>query len=264
MQSKRFESMTELEHHIEALEVELLKHKKNDYAIIPQLFFRGQSNSTWKLTSTLERQTSQVFSVRDFNNKLCATVPAASSFTSQKWEIKHNPDLSEDINTSSLPNYEYMVHARHNGFPTPIIDWTKSLYIALFFAYHGAEVDKDVAVFAYKETLNGWKTSFIGSPTISSTGPYIKTHRRHFMQQAQYTFACKKDENQQWVYCSHSEVFDQKSSEQDLLFKFILPGNIRKSVLSKLDSMNINSYTLYGSEDSLFDMLAFRELLKDL
>jgi hypothetical protein len=84
------------------------------------------------------------------------------------------------------------------------------------------------------------------------------------MQQAQYTFACKEDENQRLVYCSHSEVFDQNSSEQDLLFKFTLPGSLRKSVLSKLDSMNINSYTLYGSEDSLFEMLAFRELLKDI
>ncbi len=70
--------------------------------------------------------------------------------------------------------------------------------------------------------------------------------------------------NEQWVYCNHEKYFTASSGEdQDYLSKYTLPGSIRNKVLRKLQSMNINAFTLFGSEEGLMDMLAFKELLKN-
>jgi hypothetical protein len=65
------------------------------------------------------------------------------------------------------------------------------------------------------------------------------------------------------LYCRHELAFQHKGSEeQDVLYKFTLPCALRYSVLSKLEEMNINAFTLYASEDSLMSTLAFKEIMQ--
>jgi len=155
-----------------------------------------------------------------------------------------------------------MAYVRHHGFPSPLLDWSQSLYIALFFAFHKASVKKRVAIYVYVELLGEGKCGRVGAPKICGLGPYISTHKRHFMQQGQYTISIEKSDDD-WVYCSHEKYFSTASAEdQDYLMKLTLPGDIKNQVLNKLQSMNINAFTLFGSEDSLMDMLAFKEILK--
>jgi len=66
-------------------------------------------------------------------------------------------------------------------------------------------------------------------------------------------------------YAKHEDVFYLNNTKQDLLWKYNLPASERIKVLQKLDMMNINSYSLFGTEDSLMDMVAKREfLLKEM
>ena len=44
------------------------------------------------------------------------------------------------------------------------------------------------------------------------------------------------------------------------LWKFTIPSSERTKVLQLLDSMNLNAYSLFGSEESLMDTVAFRAL----
>lgn len=262
MKEIRVKSIVELEKQVKEIMYDMKSSKNHDFVFINDLIFRGQSNSDWALETTLERFSNEKFSVESYNNKLCDIFPAASSFLNENWKIENKPVIKNDQSLSSLPNYDFMVHARHHGFPTPILDWTRSIYIALYFAFCDSKPSNDIAVFAYRESLNGGKSGFVGSPSISLTGPYIRTHKRHHIQQAQYTFACKWDENERWEFCPHEEVFRENNSNQDLLYKFIIRGSLKKEVLEKLDSMNVNAFTLFGSEDSLFQMLAYREINK--
>ena len=95
--------------------------------------------------------------------------------------------------------------------------------------------------------------------TIVGCGPTIKTHKRHFLQQAQYTY-CKKPVGDEYVYCNHEEAFNRDDPEQDILKKFIIPKTERSKVLKKLNMMNINAYSLFGSEESLLETLAYQEI----
>ena len=68
-----------------------------------------------------------------------------------------------------FPGGGYLAYLRHHGFPSPLLDWTKSPYIAAYFAMVNApqkEVKK-VSVFAYLESPTGGKT-------VEPTGPVIQ------------------------------------------------------------------------------------------
>lgn len=188
-----------------------------------------------------------------------ATACAVESLTGRPWKFEVEPSLPKDF-FNAPPNYEFMAHVRHHGFPTPLLDWTQSLYVALFFAFSEAKEDKNVAIHVYIETLSFGKSGWLGRPAISLLGPIISTHKRHFLQQGQYTVACEKT-GDNWFYCDHLSALQEGGGErQDVVFKFTLPGSLKNNVLRKLQEMNINAFTLLGDENSLMSTLAFKEI----
>jgi len=60
--------------------------------------------------------------------------------------------------------------------------------------------------------------------------------------------------------CAHQGVFNIKSSDQDLLWKIEIPASERVNVLRFLDKFNLNAFSLFDSEESLIETLAFREI----
>lgn len=254
-------SWEELEEHVSEVNRSLAQKRMDRRAsIVSRPLFRGQCDSTWGLETTIERYSNDPISLEVYNDYLWSIRSAIESYTEKKWEFKRSCDVSFDIQFfDTPPNYEFMAYARHHGFPSPLLDWSQSLYIALFFAYKNAEPDTQVSLYQYVEDLGLGKSGAVGSAQINELGPYVSTHKRHFMQQGQYTVSIKKKVDT-WYYTSHEDYFSNNTDdEQDMLIKYILPGAIRADVLNKLQGMNVNSFTLYGSEEGLFDMLAFKE-----
>jgi FRG domain len=152
----------------------------------------------------------------------------------------------------------YLAHLRHGGFPSPLLDWTRSPYVAAYFAFSRVRHDHDVAVYAYRERPNNMKIGGSDSPQIISFGPVIKTHKRHFRQQSRYT-VCTRFEQGQWSFVPHDSVFDVRDHlQQDLLWKITLPASERRKALEFFDKTNLNEFTLFDSEEGLLEMLAAR------
>jgi hypothetical protein len=63
-----------------------------------------------------------------------------------------------------------------------------------------------------------------------------------------------------YVYCSHEEAFKKNDDEQDVLTKFIIPRTERPKVLEKLHMMNITAHSLFGSDESLLETLAYQKI----
>lgn len=223
--------------------------------------YRGQSNSEWSLETSLERflkdeeldHDQENYSAERYYLYLSAIVPAINSLTTHHFpQFDHN-EISI-LSALRLPQYELLYFARHHGFPSPLLDWTVSYYIAAFFAFRHAKPKQNVAIFAYQH-LNGGSSRT--TPMINQLGPYVETHHRHYRQQGMYTFCCIYD-NQKALFKSH-ELAIEGNSKNCHVRKFILKGEEKEEVLRKLFMMNINEYTLFGDDESLIRMLAFKE-----
>ncbi len=176
MIEKTVGSLEELEGEVSGLRKLIDDHKKHEYQPLSKVLFRGQRSSDWGLETTLERYSDKMFSVSLYDSVLNAIYPATASLTGEKWSVEDRAWDDSNKFFTTPPNYEFMVYARHHGFPSPLLDWTQSLYVALFFAYQNALPDIDVAVFAFIGTLSGGKGFWVGAPRISELGPYITSH----------------------------------------------------------------------------------------
>lgn len=102
----------------------------------PAFVYRGQANYTWPLTTTLDR--------------LQKRYPKRKNLCGNNPESFDRPPLTEDehltafktairgrrgANAPKLSDDEYWALGQHHGLATPLLDWTRAPFAALFFAF---------------------------------------------------------------------------------------------------------------------------------
>ncbi|PPU87300.1 FRG domain-containing protein [Xanthomonas euvesicatoria pv. citrumelonis] len=227
--------------------------------------FRGQSRAGWKLETTLERFGKQDLPLDEYVRYLSKVKPGIEAYTDRSFKFDGR---NQKVPGNTFPlsqisflegQYEFMVYLRHHGFPTPLLDWSRSLYVALFFACSGQDHPDDSAIYMYVENLGFGKGGMVGSPEIATLGQYVTAHKRHFIQQSEYS-ACIARLDGDWCFSQHESALGGAADRQDRLEKFVIPARLRRGILRQLDAMNINPFSLFGTEESLMQMLAFREI----
>jgi len=240
--------------------------------------FRGLADSTWRLSTTLERAGFSGKNVGDYCSVIMRVKPQVESFTGLKWEIGDLPSKIHEVlgdydswTLRRFPDpvfYSYMIHLRHHGFPSPLLDWTRSPFVAAYFAFRSREIPAKgrVSICMFADAPKGYKTTSNIEPHIRRIGPYVTTHRRHFLQQSDYTM-CVMFPGKfpgQLQFMEHEEVLGFKDPHQDLLWRFNIPWTERPKVLRLLDEYNLNAFSLFDSEESLMETLSIRELESSL
>jgi hypothetical protein len=99
--------------------------------------FRGQENACWGLRSTIERLK------EDYSNsfRMDAEEYVRKAFRRRAHHyLERLPEECQEL--------EWLALMRHHGAPTRLLDWTKSPYVAVFFALAEARENQTSAVWA--------------------------------------------------------------------------------------------------------------------
>lgn len=244
------------------------------------LLYRGQRCGEWGLETTLERYTDKEYTIMDYiqlirSAKLAYESHFGKSYGTKEIDIGRIKYELGDVH----PCYQLLSYFRHLGFPSPLLDWTRSFYVAAYFAFYDADPKdgKSVAVYTYIERFEGIK-NLLPSPRgfIDRIGRNIATHKRHYLQQAEYTYAVSVDESveenamdiheidcNKLTYINHYEIIKDSMSEsvkQDICVKHLVPITEKDEVINRLYSMNINEYSLFHTEESLMKTVAYERI----
>lgn len=200
--------------------------------------YRGQGNSEWKLEPTIDRL------IKD-----PTSAERAALLQKFKYETRGrrgaNPALLENEN-------DWWALGQHHGLMTPLLDWTESPFVALYFAAESAtkEKSKELSVYALSQNIVNMHNKRIKEnndvalinnrkPTVKIVRPLSDENSRLVNQRGLFTRAPNNIDMEAWIQKN------SKSTDRMELIKITIPASEIENCLRYLNRMNINHSTLF-------------------
>jgi FRG domain len=210
--------------------------------------FRGQENSSWRLRTSFHR--TQRANLERF---LVEDIPQLRKHLSTR--ISHAFDLGKPDEHGAFVSL-----VQHHGYPTPLLDWTRSAFIGAFFAYRkirnpaalNAESEKKVRIFVFdaQQWLQLPQVSKLApaQPHVSLLDALAIENTRMIPQQALSTITNVDDIESyiQYVESIHSTRY---------LRVIDLPVRERKTVMNALRQMGITAGSMFPGLDGTCEAL---------
>ncbi|WP_242490137.1 FRG domain-containing protein [Noviherbaspirillum cavernae] len=224
--------------------------------------FRGQQDANWALLSSLSRYL-QAF-IPDQSGWRTREERAIRIFRRKAHNYLSKPvALDDDLRCLSL--------MQHHGAPTRLLDFTKSPFVAAFFALESAV--SDAAVFALNTPVL-WNAPPVNNPLLTrdTIDPRKKGNfDRYFLQNdSQIIWIGEPTEMDMRLVAqsgtvvlpgvldkSLDEILKEYHAEETLIRKIILPRHVRDEAMKALYRMNITNATLFPDLDGLAKSIKF-------
>jgi hypothetical protein len=239
----------------------------------PKWAFRGQGDAECLLRASIERVASHL--------------GIAEDYVEQEFKRRAHHYLSD------LPHdeddLEWLALMQHHGAPTRLLDWTKSAYVAAFFAAQSAGSEKPFVIWAIdQESVNAEALAMLGlnisaaNQDLSSRENFNRIYRdpqpenlylavpvQPFRMNERLTiqqglFFCGNHPLMGFRRCLKSLLDHAKERHgRKWVHKLVVKPEARLDVLEMLDKMNINRATLFPGLDGFAQSLRIKtELLE--
>ena len=226
--------------------VEFLDLTRANFVSAPAYVYRGQANYDWPLRTSIDRLE------REF--------PKRTNLAGKKPEYFNRPPLShmQQLNAfkravrgrrgstpASLQDDEYWALGQHYGLATPLLDWTRSPFAALFFAFEEESIVLDNSVVEPKyRGVFVLSTSTIeikaGDNKVSLVSSDSDENYRLIGQAGLFVKMPRQTDLEPYV----KENFAGEEHNATLI-KVKIPNIGRSECLIMLNKMNINDMTAY-------------------
>lgn len=203
---------------------------------------RGQSNSTWPLVTSFHRRPNG-FTLPQYFQIVAKLADDVGTIENRLIDVRDN-----EVNGS------FLAYLQHHGFPTPLLDWTLSPYIAAYFAF--ADVNDlnpasdyiSVYVFDYTEWIGDWKQTYdysVTDPHVTVLSPKAMGNKRQIIQQAPfYTFTNVTN------ISDHINMLG-KQKNKIYLEKYDISVKERPNAMIELETMGITYFSLFANTEAL-------------
>lgn len=206
--------------------VEFFHDKKREHGVI----WRGQRDATWQLEPSILRLAKQKNGVR----KDSAEHRGLKSFRNA------DPFLPSLALKGRGDDMTWAI-GQHHGLQTPLLDWTYSPYVALFFAC--AQLRLQVAECSWPTEIAIWSLDINNVQESHGKGQSEVVVRPVFGDDA----ANRRLLAQQglFVYVWPTQCLDEAPHVVPYLHKYVIPSRLTEEILIHLHRMNVNYRTLY-------------------
>ena len=234
--------------------------------IYRQWVFRGQSDSSWGVKSSLYRL------FEDFQEIFKAYKGRRKMFAKNEHErlLIKNFQASAHLYIDYLPDeddsFEWLSIMQHHGAPTRLIDVTFSPYIAVYFALESGH--KDCCVYAFKhehftnidknefKIENYQKHIFKGEKGTGKDAfiiPYEPKHTNQRLVAQQGLFLVPSTN-----YQAFDKVISLYETNEDVCIKYVIPARLRYEGFKFLRRMNITASSLFPGIDGFCRSLRYQ------
>ncbi|MBX3534041.1 MAG: FRG domain-containing protein [Xanthobacteraceae bacterium] len=214
-----------------------------------RFIFRGQEDSTWRLRTHFHR-TGRADLVKFITQDIPALNKNLSNLTTHKFNL-----------LDPVENGAFYSLVQHHGYPTPLLDWTHSPFIAAYFAYKNIRrrnIDDKHFVRIFLFDRQQWVTDFNQLQKLAPSLPHFSIldamafNNTRLVPQQAISSVTNVDDIEGYIYTRELQ------QSKKYLQVIDLPASIRKDVMQELSLMGITAGSLFPGLDGACEQLRER------
>jgi len=206
-----------------------------------EFIFRGQASNRHRLNTAFHRE--RRYDLLRYEAETCEQlVQYVNAISTRQYDRKNPTDFGSLLSL-----------AQHHGFPTPLLDWSKSPYIAAFFALESrpaVNVDGDNPRIYVFDAI-AWQRDTIQVAHLADPRPVItlrefvaSNNPRHLPQQSVHAYTNIED-MEEWIRLV------EKENGKRYLTVIDIPRSERKLAMRDLAYMGVTAATLFPGLDGV-------------